>query len=49
VAEIRAKFASLTARLWSAPKAAQVWDMILDLDTAPDVADILHLIAEGES
>jgi 2-methylcitrate dehydratase PrpD len=49
VTEIRAKFLSLTARMWPAAESARIWDMILDSDTATDVADMLRDIAQGGS
>ncbi len=47
--EIRAKFLSLTARLWPGDKAEAVWDGALGLGAAPDAGALLDLICEGDS
>ncbi|HSF93698.1 MAG TPA: MmgE/PrpD family protein [Thermohalobaculum sp.] len=36
--EIRAKYLSLTARLWPGDAAAAIWDMATALETLPDIA-----------
>jgi 2-methylcitrate dehydratase PrpD len=36
--EIRAKYLSLTTRLWPEAAAAEIWDAVTALETAPDIA-----------
>jgi 2-methylcitrate dehydratase PrpD len=45
--EIRAKYLSLTGRLWSEDAAAAVWDKIMALDARPGIAGLSGLMAQA--
>ena len=43
--EIQGKYMSLTTRLWHEENAAQIWDMVNDLDAAPSVDTLFAAMA----
>jgi 2-methylcitrate dehydratase PrpD len=45
--DIRDKFLSLTARLWSAPAAAGVWDEVMSLETRADISRLGNLMRQA--
>jgi hypothetical protein len=46
-AEIRAKYLSLTARLWPEAIAAAIWDEIMALETRADIASLGALMRQA--
>ena len=46
-AEIRAKYLSLSARLWPEDRAASVWDEVMALETRPGIAGLSGLMGQA--